>query len=206
MKSVTAAEAAALAAWRVLDAGDRVGGIVFDDNDMVEVHPQRSRKAVHALLQAIARKNAALRADLVLPADPLPLNRPLTAAARIARHDHLVMVISDFDRVNAETRRLVAGMAHHNDVILVLAHDPSAKEIPSDVRMVVSDGRLQIELDTRSSQRRRALAEVAAGRLQRILDWQTELGVPVLPLSAGEETIPQMRRLMGRLVHRGRSA
>ena len=46
MKSVTAAEAAAVAAWRILDAGDRVGGIVFGDRDMVEFRPQRSRRTV----------------------------------------------------------------------------------------------------------------------------------------------------------------
>ena len=33
MKSVTAAEAAAISAWRVLGAGDRVGAIVFDDRE-----------------------------------------------------------------------------------------------------------------------------------------------------------------------------
>src|SRR5499425_2229859 len=31
MKSVTAAQAAAIAAWRILGVGDRVGAIVFDD-------------------------------------------------------------------------------------------------------------------------------------------------------------------------------
>ena len=43
LKSVTAAEAAAIAAFRILDAGDRVGGIVFDDEDLVEYVPKRSR-------------------------------------------------------------------------------------------------------------------------------------------------------------------
>ena len=37
MKSVAAAEATALAAWRVLEAGDRVGAIVFDDHDLIEI-------------------------------------------------------------------------------------------------------------------------------------------------------------------------
>jgi hypothetical protein len=38
---------------------------------------------------------------------------------------------------------------------------------------------------------------MATGRLAAILDWQRRFGVPVLPLSAAEETLPQMRRLMG---------
>ena len=43
MKSVTAAEAAAIGAWRVLGAGDRVGAIVFDDRELTEFRPRRSR-------------------------------------------------------------------------------------------------------------------------------------------------------------------
>ena len=43
MKSVTAAEAAALAAWRVVFAKDRVGAVVFNDSTIAEIRPQRSR-------------------------------------------------------------------------------------------------------------------------------------------------------------------
>lgn len=202
MKSVTAAEAAALAAFRILGVGDRVGGIAFDDHDMTEIKPQRSRRAVHALLAAISVKNQALRADSPpLPA-PGPLNRPLQAAARIAKHDHLILVISDFDGIDSRTRRLVTGMAAHNDVVLVLVEDPMARDLPQDLQIVASDGRLQVEIDTRSDKSFAALREVSLGRLENILAWQSELGVPVLPLSTGEETVPQVRRLMGRFAAR----
>src|SRR5215831_19291076 len=36
MKSVTAAETAAIVAWRILNAGDRVGGVIFNDTDIAE--------------------------------------------------------------------------------------------------------------------------------------------------------------------------
>src|SRR6201990_750111 len=51
MKSVTAAQAAALAAWRILGVGDRVGAVVFDDRDSVEVRPRRSRQTVLQILR-----------------------------------------------------------------------------------------------------------------------------------------------------------
>jgi hypothetical protein len=38
---------------------------------------------------------------------------------------------------------------------------------------------------------------MTSGRIAHVLDWQRRLGVPVLPLSAGEATVPQVRRLMG---------
>src|SRR5499427_6251253 len=46
MKSVTAAQAAAIGAWRVLDVGDRIGAVVFGDRDLVEVRARRSRATV----------------------------------------------------------------------------------------------------------------------------------------------------------------
>jgi len=199
MKSVTAAEAAALAAWRVLAAGDRVGGIVFDDEDLLALKPQRSRRAVHALLSTIARCNQALQADRLSAATPMPLNRPLQQAARIAGHDHLLLVISDFDGIDDDSHRHLSTLARHNDVVLILVHDPSARELPDLGSLVVSDGRLQVTLDTGTASRRQALEEVATGRLQRILDWQNQLGVAVLPLSTAEPTLTQVRRLLGRI-------
>src|SRR4249919_1299869 len=60
MKSVTAAQAAAIGAWRVLGVGDRVGAIVFNDRGLVEFRARRSRSTVLQILSAIVAKNRAL--------------------------------------------------------------------------------------------------------------------------------------------------
>ena len=205
MKSVTAAEAAAIAAWRIVGVGDRVGGIVFTDETMVSFRPQRSRKAVNAILKSVADCNVALRADRSLPDTPMVLNRPLEAAARIARHDHLVVILSDFDGIDDGTQDLIRNMARHNDVVLVLVHDPMAQDIPATDRLVVSDGRLQVTLDPGSSESMAAVGRFARDRLQRIFDWQSELGVAVLPLSAGEDTLSQVQHFLGARRGTGRS-
>lgn len=196
MKSVTAAETAALAAFRIFDQGDRVGGIVFGDDAIAEVRPQRSRRAVNAILSALAEANERLGADAPT-VEAMPLNHPLEAVARIARRDHLVVVISDFDGIDDRTKMLVGALSRHNDVVLCLVTDPWAREIPENLRLVVSDGILQAEIDARAGHVRRALAETSSGRLARVLDWQRTIGVPILPLSAGEPTLPQIRKLMG---------
>jgi hypothetical protein len=100
MKSVTAAEAAAITAIRILDQGDRVGGIVFDDNEVVEIPAKRSRRSLDRFLTVIAEKNLALSADQKKVAQPLHLNRPLESLAKIVTHNHLVIVYSDFDQVD----------------------------------------------------------------------------------------------------------
>src|SRR6201996_4897190 len=60
MKSVTAAQAAAIGAWRVLGVGDRGGAIVFNDSDLVEIKPRRSRATVLQILSAIVTQNQQL--------------------------------------------------------------------------------------------------------------------------------------------------
>ena len=204
MKSVTAAEAAAIAAFRILDAGDRVGGIVFDDDSEVEFVPKRSRRTAYALLESIAEKNAALHADRQAAPAPGELNTVLSSVARIAHHDHVVMVFSDFDGIDEMTQRHLSGIAMHNDVILFLVYDPMAERPESGERAVIGDGHMQAEIDLGSKSIRDAVSGFTRQRLEKIYRWQTEINLSVLPLSSGEETLPQIRRLMGGLSPRRR--
>jgi len=91
MKSVTAAQAAAIGAWRVLGAGDRVGAIVFNDHDLVEINARRSRATVLQILSAIVAQNQELGVGRGLVTAPIMLNTALETcrAPRAARcHDH----------------------------------------------------------------------------------------------------------------------
>ena len=194
MKSVTAAEAAALAAWRVFDAGDRVGAVVFDDTDVVEIRPHRSRQRVMAILRAIVEKNHALRADSDVPPDPGMLNRALERAVRVAKHDFLVTVISDFDGVDDETRRLMTLLAQHNDVLAARIYDPSRVEVPDSGRFVVSDGQLQVELESGDLER---LSEYFQESDRAGVVALRKIGVPMLAISTAEEVAPQVRRQLG---------
>lgn len=196
MKSVTAAECAALAAFGVLEQGDRLGGIVFGDSQLAEIRPRRSRAALDAFLTALADANSLLHADAP-PEQPMPMNNVLESVARIAKHDHLVVILSDFDEIDDETERHLSGIARHNDLLLALVSDPYAQDIPKGARFVVSDGELQAEIDTRDTTTHRRLAEAASGRLARILDWQRTLGLTVLPLSSAEDSVLQIQQLLG---------
>jgi uncharacterized protein (DUF58 family) len=205
MKSVTAAEAGAIAAWRILGAGDRVGTIVFNDRDLVEVRPHRSRRTVLRVLGAIAAQNQALGVDRGIATAPPMLNRALRRAERLALHDALVIIISDFDGADAATRRAVGAMARHNDVVCVLVHDLLQSELPTAGHMTVTDGELQVVLDVGRAQIRRSILDASRARLSDVFAWTRDFGVPVLPLSTAEEAAPQLRHLLGSLpTRRGR--
>ncbi|MGO6687205.1 DUF58 domain-containing protein [Rhizobium leguminosarum] len=196
MKSVTAAEAAMLCAWRILGSGDRVGGFVFGESATSEVKPHRSRNAVIAFAEKIARQNASLRADSKGEPDPQALDKVLSAVANIAHHDHLVVVVSDFDGHTATTRDILLRLSSRNDVICLLVYDPFLLDLPTSGDIVVSGGGPQAELALRTASVRSSIDAFARNRGRELRAWQRQLGLPMLPVSAAEETAPQLRRLL----------
>jgi len=204
MKSVVAAQVAALGAWRVFKAGDRIGALVFNDRELVEVKPHRSRRAVLRILGALVEMNQALSAGSEVPPNPGMLNTALEGVARVAKHDHLVAVISDFDGLDEDTRRLMTLLSQHNDVIAVPVFDPLSREMPSGGRLVVTDGTLQLELDTGKGSVREKLAEMTTRRLSSIMAWWEELAIPVAPLLTDRDPLDQLRLLLGQAQASGR--
>jgi uncharacterized protein (DUF58 family) len=197
MKSVTAAEAAALGAWRVLSQKDRVGALVFNDSRIEEIRPQRSRSTVMRILHAIVEQNHVLSVSSGAQANAGMFNGVLRHCDRLAKHDCLVCIISDGFGHDEESRQLLTRIARHNDVLFAFIHDPLEVELPAAGRLVFGDGSLQLEVDTNShglrERFRTAFAEERAAGRKFLLDRET----PVLPLSTGEDVAEQIRRQLG---------
>ena len=196
MKSVTAAEAAMLCAWRILGSGDRVGGFVFGDSETSEVKPHRSRNAVIAFADRIAKLNAALRADAAVGPETGQLDAVLETVANLAHHDHLIVVISDFDGHTERTRDVLLRLSSRNDVVCILVYDPFLLELPATGAIVVSGGGPQAELALRTASVRNSIDTFARNRGRKLRAWQSQLGLPMLQISAAEDTAPQLRRLL----------
>ena len=115
---------------RPITIGDRVGLVAFNDNEVVDIMPQRSQKTVMSILDAVLRMNQALRVGSGVPHAPERLNEALTKAVRLVTHDALVVVVSDFFGADEHTTCLASQLAAHNDVlgqiadavVLVTAH------------------------------------------------------------------------------------
>jgi hypothetical protein len=88
-------------------------------------------------------------------------------------------------------------MARHNDVVALLVHDPMQSDLPASARMTVTDGELQIEVEVGRASVRRSILQSTQERLRGVLSWTRDLGVPVVPLSAAEDTAQQINRLLG---------
>ena len=196
LKSVTAAELAALAAWRAIDVGDRVGAVVFNDREMIDIRPQRSQKTVMSILGAVVHMNHQLRADTQNEPNADMLNRALEKALQLAPHDVLVVLISDFFGVDEQTERLSARMAAHNDVLAALVHDPIRLK-PARQRISVSDGALQVEMNLTDKRVREKLAADYHQEQEYIARFLRKLTAPLLMVSNEGDVVEQVRSLLG---------
>jgi uncharacterized protein (DUF58 family) len=188
---------AALSAWRVLQAGDRVGALVFDDTDVVEIAPQRNEQQVLRILQTVVEKNHALRVGREPRANSGILNRVLERSARLAVHDYLVCLIGDATGVDAESVRHITLISAHNDVLSAFIYDPLEAALPDAGRLVMAEGDLQVEVNTSARDLRERYQGEFRQRLARIHELSRQRQIPVLPLSTAEPVETQLRALLG---------
>ena len=94
---------------------------------------------------------------------------------------------------------MIAALARSNDLILFNVSDPLAEELPENLKMTVSDGELQAELDADAGATRQRVAEMLTGRVAEVFSWGRKYGVPVLPLTTSEPALDQILRLLGHL-------
>lgn len=197
MKSVTACELAALAAWKTLGVQDRVGAVVFNDSEAISIRPRRSQATVMRIFQQILQMNRQLRASAKTRPNPAMFNEALRRARQLAPHDSLVVLITDGDGSDGNTQKLVAEIAQHNDVVLAFVFDPLEANLPELFHVVISDGERQLELDSSAAELRPRFREAFAEQRERGKHFLLTREVPVLPISAAEEALSQLASLLG---------
>lgn len=195
-KATLATEAAALGAWRVLDAKDRVGALVFGDDEIVQIRPQRSRRTVLHFCSEMVRLNRMLSADSG-KMDGETLNEALRRAVTMATHDFLVVLVTDYGGFDEETRRLVSSISAHNDVLAVLTYDPMGISLPREDGLEVTDGAKTRSVPT--AERFQADYEgLFQDRIAAIRKTLGSLRIPILPLCTHDPVGVQLRTALGR--------
>ena len=203
-KSAVAAELAALAAWMVFHAGDRVGGLAFNDQRIDSIAPLRSRKRVEALLSRVVQQNRALNAGNPDAEDEDQLDKALQRCLGVAGHDHLICIVSDFAGAGERTLQLMRQLSAHNDVIALQVYDPLALKLPNNGRLLVTQGELQVELAIEKRNVQQPLEDFLSGRLKDVASLLRRSQVPLMMISTAEDAHGQLRAELGKSAGRAR--
>jgi len=144
-KSVLAANVASLLGWSAIINGDRLGGIVYNEKNHLELKPQ-------ARDRAIMRFNQRLQA--------------------VSKPGCLIIIISDFMTIEPSFEKYISRLKRHNEILVCHISDILEKEPPPYGIYTVSDGQKELTLDTsnfdvRENYRNQYLDRI--GNLTRIL-------------------------------------
>lgn len=200
-KSVTAAETCALLAWATLNHGDRIGGVVFDEEQLSEIRPKRSKQTLMHLLKKISEHNQSLQARSI-PASVSAANggylaRALRHARRVSHPGTHIFVISDFTQHNKETLRHFTRLSRHCEIMAIHISDPMEADLPRPGRYDITNGLHQQTIETGSSSVRQRYRTEFEQQLARLKDQFTSLKIPFVSLGADQDTASQMTQHFG---------
>ncbi|ARS51346.1 DUF58 domain-containing protein [Ectopseudomonas hydrolytica] len=197
-KSVLAARAAALIGWAALGHNDRIGGLVFADNEHHEVKPRRSKQSLLQLLNLLARANQALAAEAP-PASRDTFGMALRRAREVLRPGSLVIVLCDERALSDNAEQQLTLLARHIDLLLLPLSDPLDHALPAAGLLRFTQADAQLELDSHNGDLRQAYRAQAQAREARWQRLAQKLGVPLLPLSTQAELVEQLQEQLSAL-------
>jgi uncharacterized protein (DUF58 family) len=195
LKSVAAAECAALLAWHALDSGDRVGGVIFDDAAEYSFKPYRNPRAVVRFLSRLQRSNVALVAQPDGPRTPRVLGALFEHLTHIARNGFRIYFISDFSAFDTDCERQLRRLARHNSVVLLRISDPLERELPPPETYAVTDGEARRTLSTGNEQARERYRADFEAMTRRLSEACTAARSEFVSVSTDEAPTTRLARL-----------
>ncbi|MDX9875311.1 MAG: DUF58 domain-containing protein [Spongiibacteraceae bacterium] len=199
LKAKLAAWLGAVLAWRGIDEGDRVGGLVFGNDARRDIRPRRNRRTVLAWLQALHEFNHRLDHHTLLDDAAGSLQAALTNLERIARPGSSVVLISDLsgaDQLPLAER--LSRIARHCETTVILVADPLEQELPPPGQYGVTDGRQRLLIDTGDAELRARFAAAAEARHRALRQTLASIGVPLLSAAT---SLPPLAGLTQPRVH-----
>lgn len=132
-KSVQAAHLASLIAWNAKSRGDKVGGLVFNQNKHRELKPKSRQHGVLQMIHALTSLHQdgldGLNQETAENTTE-PLEQACARLRRLARPGSLVFVISDLKATSDLTIKHLSQIARHCEVVACEITDPMEHELP----------------------------------------------------------------------------
>lgn len=199
-KSVLASRLAALLAWSTVHHGDRLGYLVFSEQQHIEYRPTRGkRSALHFIQQLVAHRAWEPDQDKDQPGDQEsePGLKALMRLRQVTRPGSLVILLSDFRFINEQCRGQLVELSRHNDVVMLHTSDPFERNLPSAGRLRVTDDRDSVEFDSSSTAVRdsyQASYQAQQDHLKRLSD---ELGLFLVDVATDDDMIEALKTGFG---------
>lgn len=208
LKSVQAAHLAALIAWHVKKSGDKLGGLLFHQQQIRELKPAGRSVAVlrylHQLVELQQQSLQMVQQHIHQPGavgktassdaqKPIDLATALGQLRRLARPGSLLFIISDFQQLDATCLRHLQALRLHNEIRICQISDPFEVKLPAHAAGIakVSDGASEVTLELSGAALQRDYQTQQRTFLQQLHQHWTQLGCRHWHFSASEPLLDQ---------------
>lgn len=221
-KSVQAAHLASLVAWHAKNRGDRLGGIVFNQNEHLELKPRSRKEGVlhylHALTSLHLSQHTSQHQALAKQSDnnnPNNLNYFNDNCARIrqiAKPGSLVYLITDAQSIKevliqntkqqstlsqkSSALRHLTQISQHCELVICLITDPLEQELPASsvkLNVTLTDGNNRQQLTLGDKNTASIYKEQAETVFEQCFKLLTKAGARVTSFSAGQTLEQQVK-------------
>ncbi|VAW98598.1 hypothetical protein PA3071 [hydrothermal vent metagenome] len=200
-KSVIASYAASLLAWSANFHGDRVGGLIFSEQQHIELRPKRGKKAVIQYIQQLAEHRAwadwSNNTDTIAD-DSNSTEQALFRLQHVTNPGSLIFMISDFRGLTEQAEQTVAQLAKHNDIVLLFIYDPIESELPpKGMYRVSNQDSSAFTLDTNNAKFRVQFHENFMSRKAHLVKLCQRYGMYFLPLCTQANILATLQTGLG---------
>lgn len=192
-KSKLAAFLGAWLAWSGVEQGDRIGGLIFGNDERREIRPRRSRKTTMAWLNTLLQFNRALRRDTKLASTEQSFVDALADLRRIAKPGSSIYLLSDFHGCeHPQVREHLHAIARHCEITALFIYDAIERELPPPALYAVTDGSARMTIDSGDRHLRERHRNAFEQHLQRTQQLLQSLAIPMLAIATDEPPLRQI--------------
>jgi uncharacterized protein (DUF58 family) len=219
-KSVQAAHLAALVAWHAKNRGDRLGGIVFNQQDHLELKPRSRKEGVLHYLHSLTTIHLAQhkaqysssentgQAETSSSDDKSPIKKHYFSdnCARIrqvAKPGSLVYLITDGQLLKQASNtdqqdalRHLTQISRHCELVVCLIDDPLEQALPAStlkLNVTLTDGENRQQLTLGDSKTAATYQDQASIINEQCLQLLTTAGARIINFSAGQTLEQQLK-------------
>lgn len=198
-KSVQVAHLTSLIAWAARERGDRIGGLIFNQQQHFEYKPMTRQKAVltllHGLLELHQPKITQQQTD-----SRIEFSDACARLRRLARPGSLIYLLSDFQNLNGTAKQHLSRLSRHCELVAYPISDPFEHELPKvkvAQQVAVTDGVEQQTMmlgEKDVAQRYRIQHEQMNADIYSVLQ---QCRAQIIPISAALPLEQQLKSKMG---------
>ena len=195
-KSVQAALLLSLSAHKVLKAGDRVGGVIFNDEALISFKPSKSKKRLMQMLQEVVKYNHGLL-EKRTATNPDMLNKALDFVLANAKHDDLVILIGDGAGINASSRQKITMLTQHNDLIAAYVYDQLEVSLPKMGKLAFKNAQESLDVDASDTYFNVRYKQEHLKKMKALTHLSLLHEIPLLKISTDKEVLLQLQQQLG---------